>query len=90
MKTVELPLDGASKAKTRLCKIRNPWGVSNWKGKYSEGSAEYKKLMAYFKANGIKGEEAIKDAGRFWMHFDDAWKYLDQVDVAWSQESRSG
>ena len=84
----------------RLLKLRNPWGKSEWKGAWSDGSAEWTpEWMARL-------NHKFGDDGVFWMSYDDlrrkfsefdrtrlfndpSWKVSQQwaaVDVPWSAE----
>jgi len=57
----------------RLICVRNPWGRLEWKGKYSDNSAEWTpELMA---ALNVKFE----DDGLFWMSYEDFTTYFNQL-----------
>lgn len=84
LKAMELPLDGPDKPKTRIVKMRNPWGRTTWKGAYGEGSAEYTKLQKYFETAGVKDQDVskLKQGGRFFMTWDKLLESSSSFDVA--------
>ena len=59
-----------------LCKIRNPWGnAEEWKGKWSDGSAEWESVHADKKAE-LLGSGTNNADGMFWMSLVDVSKYF--------------
>ena len=82
---MEYNLDGADQPATRLVKLRNPWAKDNWIGAYSEDSAEYAKLKAYYTANGM---ELKSEGGKFFMPWTDFKSRIDTVDICYGQESK--
>ncbi|KAM9310995.1 calpain-5-like [Gastrophryne carolinensis] len=54
--------------KLRLVRLRNPWGSGEWKGAWSDGSEEWKKVsQRERKKLGV----TVDDDGEFWMSWDD-------------------
>lgn len=67
--TCEVTLDDGSTE--RLCLIRNPWGRHEWKGAWSDGSAEWSQSIIAqvpFYKN--------KDDGCFWINYDNYLEYF--------------
>lgn len=62
----------------RLLRIRNPWGRGEWKGAWSDNSAE----MTHLPQN-IKEEMNVqnKDEGEFWISFEDFVKNIDEIQI---------
>uniref|UniRef100_A0A6B2KYH0 Calpain catalytic domain-containing protein n=1 Tax=Arcella intermedia TaxID=1963864 RepID=A0A6B2KYH0_9EUKA len=59
----------------RLCKIRNPWGRYEWKGKWSDGSKEWTpSLMKELNVT-------FEDDGTFFMEFSDFCKQFNKLYV---------
>ncbi|XP_076002185.1 calpain-5a [Genypterus blacodes] len=54
--------------KLTMIRMRNPWGQKEWKGRWSDGSAEWKKVSA---SEREKLGVTVQDDGEFWMNFDD-------------------
>jgi len=73
----EYKLNGKS---TRIVKLRNPWARTKFKGAYSEGSDEYKKLDAYFKRESIDNHG---EGGKFYMEWSTFRKAINSIDVAY-------
>lgn len=69
-----------------MLKMRNPWGSSDWKGAYSEGTATYTALNTALTA---KGEPSKTEGGKFWMAWEDFVAQVSNVDMSYSQQSRS-
>ena len=65
LRAEELELNGENK---RIVKLRNPWGKTDWKGAYSEGTPEYEKLNAKLTE---LGRPADKEGGLFFMELKD-------------------
>jgi len=59
----------------RLIKLRNPWGIYEWKGAWADFSKEWTEENMK-----ILGEE-FKDDGEFWMNLKDFMTHWTQVDV---------
>ncbi|ESO02773.1 hypothetical protein HELRODRAFT_112487 [Helobdella robusta] len=54
--------------KLAMIRLRNPWGGSEWKGAFSDGSEEWSKITSKERSNiGLTFDED----GEFWMTFDD-------------------
>ncbi|KAJ3130143.1 hypothetical protein HK098_006202 [Nowakowskiella sp. JEL0407] len=81
LKTVEI--DGV-----RLILLRNPWGKTEWKGKWSDGSSEWTPEWMQ------KLNHKFGDDGQFWMEYSDflrQWTLCDRTrlfDNQWSVTSR--
>lgn len=60
----------------RLVKLRNPWGNTEWKGVWSDGSLKWTD-----EAKKVFGEQENKDDGCFWMDFDDYLNYFDCTEI---------
>nr|XP_022343064.1 calpain-5-like [Crassostrea virginica]XP_022343065.1 calpain-5-like [Crassostrea virginica] len=67
-----------SREKIYMIRCRNPWGGSDWKGAWSNGSAEWKKV-----SDGEKKELGLTfaDNGEFWMSFEDFCRYFTSIDI---------
>jgi hypothetical protein len=61
----------------KLIKLRNPWASGEWKGRWSDGSEEWKKHPT------IAHEVNYSDAndGSFWMSFDDFTGKFTAVEI---------
>lgn len=81
LEALEIDIGGVPK---KLLKIRNPWGSTAWSGAYSEGTPEYNALDAAL-PNGI-----VEEAGKFWMEYVDFLVHFPDVDMSFSQESKTG
>jgi hypothetical protein len=70
-------LDVKGEGCTKLVKLRNPWGKTEWKGFYGDGS------FCWSCRGGLADELGIKpeDDGAFWMHLNDFACYFDRVDA---------
>jgi hypothetical protein len=54
----------------QLIRVRNPWGCTEWKGPWSDGSVQWNELSA----DTITRLQVVScDDGEFWMHYED-WK----------------
>ncbi|KAL7833964.1 hypothetical protein AOLI_G00289240 [Acnodon oligacanthus] len=61
----------------RLIRIRNPWGMVEWKGPWSDGSAEWMKVSCEDQARlRHKAED-----GEFWMSFSDFLQHFSQLEI---------
>lgn len=74
---------GETKTKTvRLVRIRNPWGVREWKGQWSSKSSEWTSKIKH-----AIGDSTCKQGdGTFFMSFEDMIQRFDHMDVAKCQE----
>ncbi|XP_077326682.1 calpain-5-like [Lithobates pipiens] len=54
--------------KLRLVRLRNPWGSGEWKGAWSDGSEEWKKVS---QRERNKMGVTVDDDGEFWMSWED-------------------
>uniref|UniRef100_A0A0B7BIK0 Calpain catalytic domain-containing protein n=1 Tax=Arion vulgaris TaxID=1028688 RepID=A0A0B7BIK0_9EUPU len=66
-----------SKGKIVLLHIRNPHGKGEWKGAWSDMSAEWKTLSAEEKKEMFK----IEDDGEFWISVSDFRKNFDELEL---------
>lgn len=61
-----------------MVRCRNPWGGTEWKGAWSDGSEEWSKVSDSEKKElGI----TIDDNGEFWMSFEDFCKNFTHIDL---------
>ena len=60
--------------KVKLLKIRNPWGNTEWKGPWSDGSKEWTPEMMQ------ELKHRFGDDGIFWITFDDWLQYYRRFD----------
>ncbi|KAM9789047.1 calpain-5-like [Neosynchiropus ocellatus] len=61
-----------------LIRMRNPWGKTEWKGRWSDTSEEWSKVGDTERGTlGI----TVEDDGEFWMSFADWCKYFTDADV---------
>lgn len=67
-----------SREKIHMIRCRNPWGGSDWKGAWSNGSPEWKKV-----SDSEKKELGLTfaDNGEFWMSFEDFCRYFTSIDI---------
>ncbi|KAJ8310637.1 hypothetical protein KUTeg_012502 [Tegillarca granosa] len=64
--------------KIHMIRLRNPWGGVEWKGAWSDGSAEWKQVSASEKKElGL----TFDDNGEFWMSFEDFCRYFTSMDI---------
>jgi hypothetical protein len=62
---------------SRLVKLRNPWGKTEWNGRWSDDSEEWTPEIKHL----LKFENV--DNGIFWMPIEDFWKYFSNADIAY-------
>uniref|UniRef100_A0A8C7PXN0 Calpain 6 n=1 Tax=Oncorhynchus mykiss TaxID=8022 RepID=A0A8C7PXN0_ONCMY len=61
-----------------LIRMRNPWGKTEWKGAWSDSSAEWERVGSMERDKlGI----TVENDGEFWMAFTDWCKYFTDADV---------
>ncbi|KAL6461892.1 hypothetical protein MHYP_G00300370 [Metynnis hypsauchen] len=60
-----------------LIRIRNPWGMVEWKGPWSDGSAEWTKISCEDQAR----LRHIAEDGEFWMSFLDFLQHFSQLEI---------
>lgn len=58
----------------RFVLLRNPWGSSEWKGRWSDGSAEWTPEWL------TKLGHTFGDDGKFWMEYSDMLDRFDDID----------
>lgn len=64
--------------KIHMVRLRNPWGGTEWKGAWSDGSPEWKKVSETEKKElGLTFDEN----GEFWMSFEDFCRHFTHVDL---------
>lgn len=67
-----------NKEKILMIRCRNPWGGTEWKGAWSDGSPEWEKISSSEKKDmGLTFDED----GDFWMTFDDFLTYFTSMDI---------
>lgn len=67
-----------SREKIHMIRCRNPWGGTEWKGAWSDGSPEWKKVSDSEKKElGLTFDEN----GEFWMSFEDFCQYFTSIDI---------
>ncbi|XP_029463491.1 calpain-6 isoform X2 [Rhinatrema bivittatum] len=61
-----------------MIRMRNPWGKREWRGAWSDGSEEWKKVsQSERQSMGL----TVADDGEFWMTFEDWCKNFTKVDI---------
>ena len=73
---------GVMRESVRLVRIRNPWGVREWKGTWSASSDQWTEKIR----NQLGNDVCKQGDGTFFMSFDDMIKRFDHMDVAKCQE----
>lgn len=63
---------------SRIVKLRNPWGQTEWTGLFSDGSCAWTE-----EAKEEVAKEDDRDDGVFWMHLSDFMSYLSNVAVCY-------
>ncbi|XP_038150784.1 calpain-5-like [Cyprinodon tularosa] len=71
-----LRTDGTSRL--FMVRMRNPWGTTDWKGAWSQGSEQWQQLS---RAEREKMGIVVRDVGEFWMDFQDFCCYFTDVVV---------
>lgn len=67
-----------NREKIRMIRCRNPWGGTEWKGAWSDGSQEWRQVSeSEKKALGL----TFDDNGEFWMSFEDFCRYFTSMDI---------
>ncbi|XP_052217041.1 calpain-5-like [Dreissena polymorpha] len=62
----------------QMVRCRNPWGGTEWKGAWSDGSPEWKKVSESQKKElGL----TFDDNGEFWMSYEDFCHYFTSMDI---------
>ncbi|XP_017281705.1 calpain-5 isoform X2 [Kryptolebias marmoratus] len=61
-----------------LVRMRNPWGTTDWRGPWSQGSEQWQQLS---RAEREKMGLIVRDVGEFWMDFQDFCRYFTDVVV---------
>ncbi|XP_048760770.1 calpain-9-like isoform X1 [Ostrea edulis] len=70
-----IPYQGSS---VRLCRLRNPWGRSEWNGDWSDESYQIRNLSSEAKQRlGI----VIQDEGEFWIPIDDVLVNFEEIQL---------
>lgn len=67
-----------NKEKLAMIRLRNPWGGTEWKGSFSDGSDEWNKID---KASRDKIGLTFEDDGEFWMTFEDYCRYFTNMSI---------
>jgi len=64
--------------RVQMVRLRNPWGKTEWTGKWSDSSPEWNYVSDEQKAEaGLVNE----DDGEFWMSFKDFREYFDTLEI---------
>ena len=63
--------------KTKLIKLRNPWGSFEWKGAWSDGSDEWKKYPIVK----MRLRPKDNDDGSFWMEWKDFSDIFSEIEL---------
>ncbi|XP_078389850.1 calpain-5-like [Cetorhinus maximus] len=66
------------KEKLYMIRMRNPWGSTEWKGPWSDGSEEWNNVS---KMEREKMGVTVQDDGEFWMNFEDFSAYFTDMVV---------
>ncbi|XP_062594364.1 calpain-A-like [Saccostrea cucullata] len=70
-----IPFKGSN---VRLCRLRNPWGRSEWNGDWSDESYQIRNLSSEAKQRlGI----VIQDDGEFWIPIDDVLVNFEEIQL---------
>eukprot|EP00163_Fabomonas_tropica_P007978 TRINITY_DN175_c0_g3_i1.p1 TRINITY_DN175_c0_g3~~TRINITY_DN175_c0_g3_i1.p1 ORF type:complete len:872 (-),score=214.61 TRINITY_DN175_c0_g3_i1:462-3077(-) len=59
--------------RAKLLRIRNPWGATEWKGRWSDGSRQWTKKIKQ------ELDYEFGDDGTFWICFEDFCKYFSKI-----------
>ncbi|CAE7301350.1 Capn7 [Symbiodinium pilosum] len=69
----------------RLLFLKNPWGHTRWKGKFSPGDAQWNANPGLAEAlNYDSAAAASKDDGSFWIAWEEVLQFFSHFYVAWS------
>lgn len=74
--------------KTRLLQLRNPWGMREWSGPWSDGSDEWKTKLGQKVQRDLKYEE--RDDGCFFISWDDFQNHFNRIYVCRVAETCDG
>ncbi|XP_068163834.1 calpain 5-like isoform X2 [Antennarius striatus] len=66
-----------------MVRMRNPWGTTDWKGSWSQGSQQWLQMS---RAEREKMGLVVRDVGEFWMDFQDFCRFFTDVVVCWLVE----
>ncbi|XP_038074057.1 calpain-B-like isoform X3 [Patiria miniata] len=77
VRRVPIPGYGSSKP-IRLIRIRNPWGQTEWKGRWSDNSSEWKSIP---ESERNRLGLVTDDDGEFWMEYGDFIREYNRVDI---------
>ncbi|XP_041842615.1 calpain-5-like [Melanotaenia boesemani] len=61
-----------------MVRMRNPWGTTDWRGAWSQGSEQWQQLS---RAEREKMGLVVRDVGEFWMDFQDFCCFFTDVMV---------
>ena len=61
-----------------MVKLRNPWGVKEWTGAWSDGSKEWETLS---KGERQKLDIKVENDGEFWMTFKDFCNHFTSLTI---------
>ncbi|XP_036002300.1 calpain-5 [Fundulus heteroclitus] len=74
----ENPQKTGGSSRLFMVRMRNPWGTTDWKGAWSQGSEQWQQLS---RADREKMGIVVRDVGEFWMDFQDFCCYFTDVVV---------
>eukprot|EP01064_Diplonema_japonicum_P010265 TRINITY_DN17579_c0_g1_i1.p1 TRINITY_DN17579_c0_g1~~TRINITY_DN17579_c0_g1_i1.p1 ORF type:complete len:643 (+),score=127.56 TRINITY_DN17579_c0_g1_i1:65-1930(+) len=63
----------------RFVRIRNPWGSTEWKGRYSDNHSSWESRPDLKEKLVTSRDDKCKDDGAFWMEWSDCEKYFESV-----------
>jgi len=70
---------GDGEGKLRLVQLRNPWGMKEWEGPWSDNSREWETAI------GMRAREKLnvqfEDDGTFWMAWEDFQAHFNKIYV---------
>ncbi|XP_037539546.1 calpain-5-like [Nematolebias whitei] len=78
VRLVERLLRAGRTSRLFLVRMRNPWGTTDWRGAWSQGSEQWQQLS---RAEREKMGLVVRDVGEFWMDFQDFCRYFTDVVV---------
>uniref|UniRef100_A0A3P9P6Z8 Calpain-5-like n=1 Tax=Poecilia reticulata TaxID=8081 RepID=A0A3P9P6Z8_POERE len=78
VRLVENPPRTGGTSRLFMVRMRNPWGTTDWKGAWSQGSEQWQQLS---RAEREKMGIVVRDVGEFWMDFQDFCCYFTDVVV---------
>ena len=68
----------------RLLFLKNPWGHTRWKGRFSPGDSQWKAMPELASKLGYDLESTAIDDGAFWIAWEDVLRYFSHFYISWS------